>query len=228
MRATQLLVLCMLIQAPAFAQSEPPWDDSDPEMRALFTTFSETVPCGTSVTGLCEEALNLLRGGGDRMAAYLIRQPTPPFPNPWRISRWSYIRYVGATESEIALNYLTLLATEEAETLEASPRADPLAFHTALEGLANTRDKRALSVADDMLERFPNDPQVRWRSVRIMQHVQWKHGPLPEVAARLDRLDADGSAARATANADPAVASAEEEVQNLVDRVRSDPNAMKP
>jgi hypothetical protein len=228
MTAIRLLVLVVFFPAPAFAQTEPPWDNSDTEMRALFTTFSETVPCGTGVTGLCEEALALLRGGGDRLAEYLIRQPEPPFPNPYRVSRWSYIRYVGATESETAVNYLTLLAAEEARKLEADPATDPLAFHTALEGLANTRDLRALAVADDMLERFPNDPHVRWRSVRIMEHVQWKHGVLPEVQARFAEIAAEAPAVRAAAGADTALIGAEDQVQRLVTRIRTDPNAMKP
>ena len=185
-----ILLAALLMLAPSAAFS---YDDADPEMKTLLDTFFDLVPCpspeGAPMTnsGLCPRALALLSGGSDRLATYLIRQyesaiePVPP------ISRWTYLRLLGHTESETAVLYLSALAQREADAYAANP-ADDSALRFALEGLGRTRDLRAIPVAFAVLDRFPDEDEVRLRALGALDRVQAKHGPQPAIRAKLEAL----------------------------------------
>jgi hypothetical protein len=148
---------------------------ADPEMQALLIRYFEVTPCGTRMSGLCPEALALLEGGGDRLAAYLIvlaeRSPE---------NHRTFLRLLGHTESDRAYRYL-------AEALRRpDPRFDPI---TVIESLGRTRDRRVVA---DLAPRLmaDADPEVQLRIVNALDRVQAKHGPLPEVRSVLLEFDA--------------------------------------
>jgi hypothetical protein len=77
-----VILFVMALAVPGIAQEVRPYDDSDPEMRSLIDAFFDLTPCGPPGGGICAEAQEMLRGRGDRLATYLIRQYEGPEPPP--------------------------------------------------------------------------------------------------------------------------------------------------
>lgn len=160
-----------------------PLDASDPEMKSLVERFFELTPCGARVNGLCEEALSLLREGGDRLAAYLIQQveanDAEGFPN-----RGTYLRVLGHTESTTALHYLTNLVESRGRAFEEQgfPAHEP--YIAAIEALGRTRSLEASETALAILERS-RDPGVQIRAINAFDRAQSKHGVQPAGQARI-------------------------------------------
>ena len=183
------ILLCALLAAPALAQSKylRPLDASDPDMRSLMERFFELTPCSETDMGLCPEALGMLRGGGNRLARYLIRQheenKREDLPN-----QVTYLRLLGHTESSVATDYLITLTTLESERLRNDPSLDPVDFQTTLEALGRTRAKAALPA---VLAAFGNDhPEIQMRAINAAERIEAKNGPQPGVREELLELRA--------------------------------------
>jgi hypothetical protein len=184
----RFVIAFLFLAAPALAQPSAflrALDDSDPDMKSLMVRFFDSVPCSERNDGLCEEAHGLLTGGGDRLAAYLIRQheanEREGFPD-----RVTYLRLLGYTESRTAYDYLAVLTAAEAKTLRENPGLDPFALQTALEALGRTRDLRALPAILELLD--VSDPGIQQAALNAADRVQGKHGPRAEVRAKLEQM----------------------------------------
>lgn len=178
--------------SPGFLRAH---DQSDPEMKQLLDQFFELTPCGDSATGLCPEALEMLRGGGDRLASYLITQheqnELAGLPN-----RGTYLRLLGHTESNVAFQYLSRLVNSRRNDLEANPAQDKQPLIFAVEALGRTRDLRSVPILVALIDDF-SDPEIRLRAVNAADRVQTKHGAQPEIVARLTLLQRELSASLA-------------------------------
>jgi hypothetical protein len=206
-----VILFVMALAVPGIAQEVRPYDDSDPEMRSLLDAFFDLTPCGPPGAGICPEAQDMLRGGGDRLATYLIRQYEGPEPPP-PLSRWTYLRLIGHTESTTAFDYLSTLVATQADSVSADPTTDTTTLTFALEGLGRTKDPRIVPQALALLDRFPQNPDVRIRAVGAVGFVQLKHGPQPEVITRLTALQtelATRQAVRAESGQVPSASDAE-------------------
>jgi hypothetical protein len=235
-----LVALLPLLASVGAAQTEPedpppppslrPLDDSDPEMKALLGTFFQETPCGNSATGLCEEAIALLRGGGDRLASYLItqyeRNEAEGYPN-----HGTYLRLLGHTESTSACSYLTTLAGSRADSFAADPSVlahQHLIF--AIEGLGNTRQMEAIDPTLQMIDRF-EDEEVRIRAVNALDRIQSKHGEQARVRERLLALRAErdaGAAANQTPTETEPVVSERSTLDWRLDKVLAGPGETYP
>jgi hypothetical protein len=178
------LLLFLMVPLSVKAQFLRPLDDSDPEMKQLLVHFFDLTPCGERVSGLCPEALALLKGGGDRLAAYLITQheanEREGFPN-----RGTYLRLLGYTESETAFEYLVSLLARQRES--ASDSADVTSLAYTIEALGRTRDLRVVPIALDVLDSSAN-VELRGRALDALDRVQSRHGPQAEITTRLQAL----------------------------------------
>lgn len=167
-----------------------PLDDSDPESRAVMERFFERTPCSDSdvdsVDGLCDDALALLRGGGDRLAHYLIRQveasEAERFPN-----QATYLRLLGFTESEVAVQYLTEEVRTRGEAAREGDSATRDRYLFAIESLGRTRDVAVGEIALRILE-TSTDPEVQLRAINAIDRVQSKHGAIPGAAERIAKV----------------------------------------
>lgn len=196
-----------------------PLDDTDPEMRRVVETFFERTPCGGTPTGECDEALQLLVGGGDRLARYLIRQieanDAQGFPN-----RSTYLRLLGRTESPEAFDYLQRLVSARSAAY-AEDAAAIHAYLAALEALGRTRRLDVLPEVFPLLQRS-HDPDVLIRAVNAADRVQSKHGSLPEVSAALTALRRR-LASHEPDSMLPALGNPMHEVERRIDRVLAEP-----
>lgn len=109
-----------------------PPDNSDPEMQMLWNEITHTPSCNT-VLVLCEPRLGKVKGGGDRLAKYLISQYELAEIRK-KGTGDSYLRFVGAT-GERGVSYL----------LEKASR--PETMQIGLEGLLFAADVRAIDKA---------------------------------------------------------------------------------
>lgn len=239
--AVLLVALLPLLASVGAAQTEPedpppppslrPLDDSDPEMKGLLGTFFEQTPCGNSATGLCEQAIALLRGGGDRLASYLItqyeRNEAEGYPN-----HGTYLRLLGHSESKSACSYLTTLVRSRADALATDHSVlahQHLIF--AIEGLGNTRHLEAIDPALEMIDRFGDDEEIQIRAVNALDRVQSKHGEQARVRERLlalrVELDADAAAKQAPTETETVV-SERSTLDWRLDKVLSDPGKTYP
>jgi hypothetical protein len=174
-----------------------PFDDSDPEMRVLLEAFYDATPCRTEAHGPCPDAVELLRGGSDRLATYLIRQTEQArrerFPEDL-----TPLRLLGFTESRTAFLYLRDIVrwqTAELRKREAIPEEDRspgggcgnawIGYMTALEALGRTREREVPAELVPLLQSIDSN-SVRRRVVDALEQVQAKHGPLPEVERALE------------------------------------------
>lgn len=196
-----------------------PLDDTDPEMKQLVESYFARTPCGVPPISTCEEALQILVGGGNRLARYLIRQieanDAEGFPN-----RGTYLRLLGETESREAFDYLQRLLRARAAA-SGEDAASHQEYLTALEAFGRTRRLDVLPEVLPLLERS-NDPDVLIRVVNGADRVQTRHGRLPEVTEaltalrrRLDSHEPDGGLAM--------LGSPMREVERRVDRVLAEP-----
>jgi len=209
-------LFCLLLALPAAAQ----YDDSDPEMKQLLDTFFDLTPCGTEVSGLCPESLALLRGGGDRLASYLIRQLDRPDPEG-PISHGTYLRLLGHTESDTAFLYLAKLVETRADAFASDAESEPMSFIWAIEGLGNTRDIRAMPIVIALIERFPQ-PGLRIPAVNAADRIQVKNGEQAEIKAALEALDAELATSRSAA------APGATDLERRVDAVLASPGRTSP
>jgi hypothetical protein len=227
---TRLPVLALALASSAYAQGpveEPaieyqpppsegetlrPLDDSDPEMQALMQTFFDLTPCGTAVSGMCHEALELLTGGGDRLAAYLIRQHEQSEAEGF-LNHSTYLRLLGHTESERAVTYLVAkvrASRAHYDSLPATAGPPPpaavyrnpvtdgqtAAYTAPREAIAKNEARYAYLDALDALGRTrsraaipelvpalgPGQEQFHISAMNGLDRVQSKHGALAEVA----------------------------------------------
>lgn len=222
-------LIALLLAMPALSEEGEvrPYDDSDLEMNALLDNFFDLTPCGADPSGLCPDALGLLRGGGDRLAVYLIAQLARPEPATGPIGYGTYTRLLGYTESTTAYLHLTELVEERAAALEADPAEDSMPLIFGIEGLGNTRDLRVLPVAFNILDRF-TDPAVRIRALNALDRVQSKHGPQPEIAAKLGALQAESAALAPSPSPANGLPSGSAEVAARVATILAKPGATYP
>lgn len=172
--------------AEEFGHYLRPLDDSDPEMKKLMEAFFDLTPCGNLPHGICDDALQLLVGGSDRLARYLILQieqnEAEGFPN-----RGTYLRLLGHTESEVAFVYLAdLLQSRRAAYARGDIAHQSYLF--AIESLGNTRRMEVIDTVMPVLE-ADADPGLQNAAVNALDRVQVKHGPIPAVAAALRALE---------------------------------------
>lgn len=211
-------------------ESLRPLDDSDPEARARVEHFFASTPCGDVLTtgGVCDEALAILREGGDRLATYLIRQveqnEAEGFPN-----QATYLRLLGSSESAVAVPYLQALVEKRAEALRRGELEREAYLH-AIEALGRTRSPVVAETALGILE-GSDDPQVQLRAINALDRVQAKHGAVPGAAARIEavkqmnaqREQAIRGTAPAGSGSSLGVASPWEEVQQRFEKVLRSP-----
>jgi hypothetical protein len=150
-------------------------------MNALLDAFFELTPCGSQVSGMCTEALDMLRGGGDRLATHLIRQLDQPEPDSGSIDHDTYLQLLGHTESGTAVSYLSSLVEARADALEADPPQDSMPLIFAIEAVGKTRDLRAVPLVLGLIDRF-DYPEIRIRAVNAADRVQATHGLQPEIS----------------------------------------------
>jgi hypothetical protein len=202
-----------------------PPDDSDPEMQTLVERYFELTPCGepTQTFGLCEEALVLLRSGGDRLAEYLIVQAERSAAEGYP-SESTYLEALGHTESPVAVAHLRslVLARREAATAPQGS-AERNRFLWALNGLGRTRAREAADLAIEVLE-TAEDPEVQIYAVNAFDRVQAKLGRLPDLQDRV-RATRDRDAARDTT---PGLPNPWRLVQRRLDRVLAEPGHTRP
>ena len=217
--------------AEGFGTNLRPLDDSDTEARALMQRFFDMTPCGgesvESADGMCDHALELLRGGGDQLARYLVRQveanEAEGFPN-----RGTYLRLLGLTESPVAVQYLQNEVATRRKAFEAGDGAAREQYLRSIEALGRTRAIEAAQTALVILQKS-EDPEVQLRAVNAFDRAQARHGPLPDGAAQLAAVEeADGERQRAAAEASPASTSGSlvdpwREVRQRIEKVLRDP-----
>jgi hypothetical protein len=218
-----LTTLLSLVLATAVVAQ--PYDENDPEMNALLDAFFELTPCGPRVSGLCPEALDMLRGGGDRLAGYLIHQLELPEPTTGSINHDTYLQLLGHTESATAYTHLTSLVNSRADALAADSTQDSMPLIFAVEALGKTRDLRALPLVLALIDRF-NNAELRIRAVNAADRIQAKHGPQAEITARLSALQAEMSPAGATAMASGG--SSDARLARRVDAILATPGQTQP
>jgi hypothetical protein len=164
-----------------------PLDDSDEASRALLQRFFEMTPCGRggveSADGLCDEALALLRGGGDPLARYLIRQveanEAEGFPN-----QGTYLRLLGLTESPVAVEYLQDQVSIRGEAFRDGGLPMQDRYLGAIEALGRTRARVVADTALAILESSV-DPAVQLRAINAFDRVQRRHGPIAGADERI-------------------------------------------
>lgn len=168
-----------------------PLDDSDPEMKALIQQYYQLVPCRDEHDLIhCENALTILRGGGDRLARYLIphieANDRAGFPDE------TYTQLLGRTESANAYEYLRKRMLHGASQVEQ--RAGGEAAHNrmlvALQSVGYTRALPAIDDAIAMMERFPKDVEITNYAVNVLDRVVSKHGPQPRAEQALRAVQA--------------------------------------
>jgi hypothetical protein len=221
-------LIALLLAMPALSEEGEvrPYDDSDPEMNELLDGFFDLTPCGAE-SGLCPEALALLSVGGDRLAAYLITQLTKPEPATGPIGHGTYTRLLGYTESTTAYLHLMSLVEERADALEANPAADSMPLIFAIEGLGNTRKLGVIPIAFNLLDRFA-DPAVTIRALNALDCVQSKHGPQPEIRAKLEALQAESAALAPSPSPTDGLPSGSGEVMARAAKILANPGATYP
>ena len=218
--------------AEGFGQYLRPLDDSDPEMKQLMEAFFELTPCGSLPHGICDDALQMLIGGGDRLAHYLIQQieqnEAEGFPN-----RGTYLRLLGHTESEVAFVYLADLL-ESRRAAYARGDVDYQSYLVAIESLGRTRRVEVIDMVMPVLEDDDN-AGFQNAAVNALDRVQVKHGPIPAVAAALRALKQRNAARRETrARGGELLFTADpdrdpwQEVDRRVDTVLANPGHTKP
>lgn len=120
-----------------------PFDDSDPEMQALMNEVYENGGCARPGEP-CEAAAKLLRGGGDRLARYLIVQFTESlaagYPN-----RLTYLSLIAYTNSNEGFRFV-------ASRVRAGPDLDLADYQNAARALAHTGHRDAIPEAVRLLE----------------------------------------------------------------------------
>ncbi len=172
--------------AEGFGEYLRPLDDSNPEMKQLMEAFFELTPCGNAPHGICDDALQMLVGGGDRLARYLIQQveqnEAEGFPN-----RGTYLRLLGHTETEVAFVYLAdLLQSRRAGY--ARGNIEHQSYLVAIESLGRTRRVEVIEKVMPVLE-ADDDPVFQNAAVNALDRVPVKHGPIPAVAVALRALE---------------------------------------
>lgn len=163
-----------------------PLDDSDPEMKALIKRYYELVPCRDEYSLIeCEKALAILRGGGDRLARYLIphidANDRAGFPDE------TYTQLLGRTESAIAYDFLRRRMLDSASQVEQRVGGSESRNRmlVALQSLGFTRALPAIDDAIAMMDRFPQDTEVTNYAVNVLDRVVSKHGAQPRAEQAL-------------------------------------------
>lgn len=149
-----------------------PFDNSDPEMRALVAEVYARGGCATQ-DGPCEAAAEVLRSGGNRVAAYLItqyeRSVHDGYPNTV-----TYLTLIAHTHSDVGFEYVRNLVEESEGSRQARRHA--------MRALSRTGHPEATDIALRVIQTDP-DPGILPTAINTL----WK------VAIATDELRPDVS-----------------------------------
>lgn len=161
-----------------------PLDNSDPEMKRLAEQYFGRGPCNSGPGVRCPEAGLPLEAGGDRMAAYLIRQYEESFHGGNNTQ--TLLSGVARTRSDTGVAYVL--------DRTRSPR-DKRELDEALYAIARVGDGRSADAALAVL-RTTDDPQIEAVALMALGEnlVRMKAADRPQAALEALRRYARGDA----------------------------------
>jgi|GEM_PF-5302895 len=149
------------IYRPGESRDTRPFDDSDPEMQRLMAEVYAVGGCGRPGVP-CAPAMERLRRGGDRLAAYLIRQLVESERGGWP-NNDTFVAYIAYTGSDTGLRFI-----RERIASRASLSAQDHLW--AVDMLGETARLEAIDVALELLR----DPTLPKHYVDHLANVLWK------------------------------------------------------
>ena len=160
-----------------------PLDDSDPEMQQLMKQVYAVGGCAQPGRP-CQPAVDLVRGGGDRLAAYLITQYERTLEDGY--SNWvTYLTLVGETQSDTGFEFIS-------QRLERQPDLSIEERRALITALSHTAHEEAIDIALGILG-SESDVGMLNRSVNVLWRVSIDVGHLrPDVRDLLLERRAEG------------------------------------